>query len=183
MKLCPPLSKALVNTYRSDIDLFTSGETLSSQEGTTQGDPLAMVMYAIATVPLIERISNDDVRQSWYTDDAAAGGILFGLRRWWDDLAKIGPDYGYFPNANKTRLLVKDHLVAEATELFKDTGIHVCTEGTHYLGAAIGKANLLCETKLMHGCVKLKLCKRLLWTNLKLLMQPSLMESGADGTT
>jgi len=41
MKLCTPLSKAIVNTYRSDIDLFTSGETLSSQEGTTQGDPLA----------------------------------------------------------------------------------------------------------------------------------------------
>jgi len=39
--------------------------------------------------------------------------------------------------------VVKDHLVAEATELFKDTGIHVCTEGTHYLGAAIGKASFL----------------------------------------
>ena len=65
MKLCPPLSRALVNTYRSDIDLFISGETLSSQEGTTQGDPLAMVLYAIATVPLIKRISNDDVKQSW----------------------------------------------------------------------------------------------------------------------
>ena len=67
MKLCPPLSRALVNTYRSDIDLFISGETLSSQKGTTQGDPLAMALYAIATVPLIERISNDDVKQSWYT--------------------------------------------------------------------------------------------------------------------
>jgi len=39
--------------------------------------------------------------------------------------------------------LVKDHLVAEATELFKDTGIHACTEGTRYLGAAIGKARFL----------------------------------------
>ena len=104
------------------VDLFISGETLPSQEGTTQGDLLAMAMYAIATVPLIERISNDDVKQSWYADDAAAGGILSGLRKWWDDLAKISPDYCYFPNAKKTHLLVKDHLVAEATEVFKDTG-------------------------------------------------------------
>jgi len=59
-------------------------------------------MYAIATVPLIQRISNNDVRQFWYADDAAAGGILSGLRRWWDDLVKIGPDYGYFPNTRKT---------------------------------------------------------------------------------
>ena len=125
MKLCPPLSKALVNTYRSDIDLYIGGETLLSQEGTTQGDPLAMAMYAIATVPLIKRISNSDVIQSWYADDAAAGGILPGLRKWWDDLVSTGPDYGYFPNAKKTLLLVKDHLVAEATELFNDTGIEV----------------------------------------------------------
>ena len=33
------------------------------------------------------------------------------------------------------------------------------------------------------GCVKLKTCQRLLWTNLMLLMQPSLTESGAVGTT
>ena len=111
-----------------------------SQEGTTQGDPLAMAMYAIA---LIERISNSDVKQSWYADDVAAGGILSGLRKWWDDLVSTGPDYGYFPNAKKTHLLVKDHLVAEATELFKDTGIQVCTEGIRYLGAAIGKTSFL----------------------------------------
>ena len=54
------------------------------------------------------------------------------------------------------------------------------------LDAAYGRpgfCNLLCETKLMRGCVKLKPCQRLLWTNLKLLMQHSSMESGADGTT
>ena len=56
-----------------------------------------MAMYTIAMVPLI---SNNDVKQSWYADATAAGGILSGLRKWWDDLAKIGPDYGYFPNAN-----------------------------------------------------------------------------------
>ena len=51
--LCPPLSKVLSNTYREDICLFIDGETISSQEGTTQGDPLAMAMYAIAVNPLI----------------------------------------------------------------------------------------------------------------------------------
>ena len=42
--LCPSLAKVLINTYREDIKLFVDGETLLSQEGTTQGDPLAMAM-------------------------------------------------------------------------------------------------------------------------------------------
>ena len=149
-----------------------------------------MAMYAIAMVPLINRISNNDEKQSWFADDAAVERILSGLRKWWDDLVKIGPDYGYFPNAKKkkTHLLVTDHMIAEATEVFKDTGIHVCTEGTHYLGAAIGKASFFLQSFVrdkvdacMHGYVKP--CQKLLWTNLRLLMQPSLMESGAVGTT
>ena len=43
-QLCPALSKILVNTYREDVQLFIDGEVLLSQEGTTQGDPLAMAM-------------------------------------------------------------------------------------------------------------------------------------------
>ena len=43
--------------------------------------------------------------------------------KWWGDLAKIGPDYVYFPNAKKTDLLVNVnynyHMVAEATELLR----------------------------------------------------------------
>ena len=66
-----------------------------------------MAMYTIATLPLIKRISNDNVKQSWYADAAAAEGILSGLRKWWDDFAEIGPDYGYFYNAKKTHLWLK----------------------------------------------------------------------------
>ena len=60
------------------------------------GDPLAMGMYAIATVPLIKRISNDDVKQSWYTDDTAAGGILSGLRSGGMTLQKSAQTMGTF---------------------------------------------------------------------------------------
>ena len=138
MKRCPPLSRALINTYRSNIDLYINGESLLSQEGTTQGDPLAMAMYAVATVPLIEKIANDGVKQTWYADDAAAGGDLVNIKKWWDDLQRLGPDYGYIPNPRKTQLLVKDHLLDAASDLFRETGITVCSEGTRYLGAAIG---------------------------------------------
>ena len=48
----PTLSKVLTNTYREDVHLFIDREVLLSQEGTTQGDPLAMAMYAISITPL-----------------------------------------------------------------------------------------------------------------------------------
>jgi hypothetical protein len=44
--LCQTLSKVLTNTYREHIPLFIDGEVIYSQEGTTQGDLLAMAMYA-----------------------------------------------------------------------------------------------------------------------------------------
>ena len=44
-RLCPPLATILINTYRAPTELFVDGDTLLSQEGTTQGDPLAMLMY------------------------------------------------------------------------------------------------------------------------------------------
>ena len=46
--LCPLSAKIVVNTYRNNVPLFIDGEVIPSQEGTTQGDPLAMCIYAIA---------------------------------------------------------------------------------------------------------------------------------------
>ena len=55
-RLCGPLATILINTYREPTELFADGEVFFSREGTTQGDPLAMAMYAIATVPLINKL-------------------------------------------------------------------------------------------------------------------------------
>ena len=99
--LCPSITTTLINTYRDPTDLFIDCSSLLSQEGTTQGDPLAMAMYAVATIPLIRRLP-DDVQHVWYADDASATGGLSNLRAWWDELLSLGPAYGYHPNAQKT---------------------------------------------------------------------------------
>ena len=80
---CPSIAKVLINTYRADTQLFVDGETILSQEGTTQGDPLTMAMYAISTLPLIQHLTHS-VQQVWYADDATAGGELHSLRHWWN---------------------------------------------------------------------------------------------------
>ena len=46
-----------------------------------QGDPLAMPMYALATIPLIDELSGtQDITQVWYADDASAAGSLSSIR-------------------------------------------------------------------------------------------------------
>ena len=52
----------LINSYRDSTELFVNGDVLLSREGTTQGDPLAMSMYAIATVPLIRSLDRSVTR-------------------------------------------------------------------------------------------------------------------------
>ena len=100
--LCPSLAQLTINTYRQPANLHVAEEVISSEEGTTQGGPIAMVMYAIALIPLMESLATEGAVQAWYADDSGAGGRLKSLHKWWDRLAEKGPQYGYFPNPTKS---------------------------------------------------------------------------------
>ena len=96
-------------------------------EGTTQGDPLAMAMYALAITPLVDQLRAccPEVQQAWYADDATGASTCRGLRLWWNELASSGPSFGYYPNASKTYLVVKEEYEASAKEAFAATDVHV----------------------------------------------------------
>ena len=142
---CPAMSHIFINTYRSGIELFVGGETLLSLEGTTQGDPLAMAMYAIASMPLIHHVSTTNANQAWYADDASAAGKLTALRQWWDKLESSGPAFGYVVNPSKTWLLVKPDLLEEGQIAFANTDVQVTTTGTRYLGSVLGTHSFIEE--------------------------------------
>ena len=81
---------------------ITGGEELISAEGTTQGDPLSMSLYAINLQPLITRLHvSSAAKQYWFADDATRSGSMQDMRKWWDELSESGPPLGYFPNANQ----------------------------------------------------------------------------------
>ena len=100
----------LINTYRSDVRMFIQGKTNVSSEGMTQGDPLAMSMYALVTLPLINYLAQSAISQwrlynyTWYADDASAAGCLQALREWWDTLVclmgifQMPPKHGFSLN-------------------------------------------------------------------------------------
>ena len=123
--ICPALATVVTNLYREDSNLFIDGETLLSREGVTQGDPLAMAIYAVAIMPLIWRLQegSEERHQVWFADDASANGALNSLRSWWDGIVEVGPIYGYYANPLKTVLIVKKEKFDEAQALFDGSGV------------------------------------------------------------
>ena len=85
------LALSNLHTYRDGIDLFTGGQVMSSNEGTAQGDPLEMIRYALATMPLIQSLRSNEVVQAWHADDASAIGEVSDLFTWWKSLLIEGP--------------------------------------------------------------------------------------------
>eukprot|EP00957_Ditylum_brightwellii_P061972 4703130-Ditylum_brightwellii.AAC.1 len=59
-----------------------------SKEGVTQGDPLAMILYALAVLPLIlllEELISDlgditEQLQKWFADDSALGSFFTTIK-------------------------------------------------------------------------------------------------------
>ena len=92
LHLCPSIGHVVFNTYHDNVSLFIGGETIYSLEGTTQGDPLAMAMYALGVTPLIQQMGHiNSTRQIWYVDDSTTCGSVEGLLSWWNALIDIGP--------------------------------------------------------------------------------------------
>ena len=109
--LCPTLTTFVQNTYRQLAHLILSDRsTITSEEGTTQGDPTAMTMYALGLVALQEIISLKNTRAKYvaYADDLIEAGDIKALRKWWDNITQHGPPLGYKPNAAKPSLIVKN---------------------------------------------------------------------------
>ena len=103
-------------------------------------------MYALALLPLIEKINPDSsVVQTWYADDASAAGRIGKLRDWWNALVSQGPKFGYHANPLKTHLIVKERHRSTATTVFGDTQIKITSEGRPHLGAALGTTSSFSE--------------------------------------
>mmetsp|Transcript_9557 Transcript_9557/g.12507 ORF Transcript_9557/g.12507 Transcript_9557/m.12507 type:complete len:221 (-) Transcript_9557:779-1441(-) len=109
--LWPRCSRSLFNTYRGYARIYIPGsdEVLLSQEGTTQGDPLAMLMYGLGVYPLIMKLKDlEKFIQIWYADDSSCGGRIKAVREWMEKLIKLGPKYGYFPEPSKCIVVMKE---------------------------------------------------------------------------
>ena len=142
--LCSPMAIYIKNCYNAPSRLFVLGGTeILSSEGTTQGDPLAMPVYAIGITPLLDLIkpateSDTSMKHVAFADDLSGAGDLINVRRWWDNIVIYGPKLGCNPNAAKSWLIVKAETEEMAREIFRGTRIKITIEGRKYLGGFIG---------------------------------------------
>ncbi|XP_066914550.1 uncharacterized protein [Clytia hemisphaerica] len=141
--ICPEIATYVTNCYSSPARLFVvGGLEIKSQEGTTQGDPLGMAIYALGVTPMLNilliGIGNNHNRMVAFADDITAAGSLDALKKWWDHLLEIGPSYGYYPQPTKSWLIVKPDQLEQAQEKFAGTDIKITSDGERHLGAVIG---------------------------------------------
>ena len=134
--ICPAFAVIATNTYRKASPLFIDQQTIQSKEGTTQGDPLAMAIYAIVR-PLIDNVQNEAM-QIWYADDATASGKLSNLKEWWNKLSVSGQTLATSPMHRSSVVVTKPLHLEEATRIFAECKMTITTEGTKYLGTPIG---------------------------------------------
>lgn len=143
--ICPSIAIFVENCYNNPSRLFIlGGSEIKSSEGTIQGDPMAMLIYAIAIIPLILRAvakmesCKEIAKMVAFADVITGAGKIPGLKILWDFICKHGSDYGYFPQPEKTWLIVKPHLLDAAKKIFEATAVKITTEGQKHLGAKIG---------------------------------------------
>ena len=146
-ELCPSFYRYLHNTYQLSAKMIINDQEkvdhILSKEGSLQGDVTAMDMYATGTRPLLdilqEGVDSTLCQQAWYADDSSVAGKLREMKKWWDLLMITGPKFGYFPNASKTILILKDKESYDlAVELFGQSGMQITLSGERHLGAVIG---------------------------------------------
>ena len=145
--LWPKGARYAINCYRHSAQLVlrTPAEKaviLLSREGVTQGDPLSMVLYGVALLPLAKALRARDrlVVQPWYADDAAMWGKARRNARVLRALVDLGPSYGYFPEPEKSWHVCAKEDEAAARQAFEEEGfpdIHY-TEGYRYVGGYVG---------------------------------------------
>ena len=87
--VCLEIATNVYNCYATSARLFIfGGSELKSEEGTTQGDPIAMTVYALATIPLLlmvleitAQFPDNSVKMVGYADDFTAGGTVTSIKK------------------------------------------------------------------------------------------------------
>ena len=180
---CPIIATYVINCYHQNV---MGGTEIKSQEGTPQGDPAAMPVYVLATVPLLESVSTNDTKQAAYVDDLISAGQLQPQLNWWENLLKVAPTVGYYPKPSKSWLIVKAEKVELAQQIFKDTKINITSDGQRHQGAAIGSVgfrDVFVKEKVKDWVCQLIMLSKVATFILRLLIVRSRLEFVINLTT
>ena len=110
--LFPEIATYINNCYIKPSRLFiTDGKEISSKEGTTQDDPIAMGMYALGLMLLLALIisnNTENLIQVAFADDLTCVGKIHELIEWRKIVLHHCPYLGYYVNEWKSWLIMKE---------------------------------------------------------------------------
>jgi hypothetical protein len=112
-----------------------------SEEGLSQGDPLAMILYGVALLPLVEglRQAVPEATTPWFADDSAAIGKMTVCAKCLEYLSQHGLTYEYYIEPEKTHVICTQEEEPKAKAAFLSRGLVVnFLRGKWYLGGFIG---------------------------------------------
>ena len=80
-----------------------------------------MLIYAVGVLPFISHLKNPELhKQHWYANDSSCAASLLHIKEWFVRLLELGPSYGYFTEASKSIIFVKEQHLQEAKAIFFD---------------------------------------------------------------
>ena len=125
--------------------LIIGGSEFNSRVGTTQGDPAATAIYAIAIIPLLlilvdqaDKLPGIRTKSVTYADDFSGAGSITNLSHLWNTLTTLGLLFGYHLELTKCWLIVKPGMKDLALKKVENTSINIIEDGTHHLGVVLG---------------------------------------------
>ena len=132
--LWPKASRFKFNCYKHFFQLIIRNpnklaDTIQSQEGIQQGDPLAMLLYGISLTPLIKDLKTNPMisniipktLQPWYADDTTIVSTPQTTSILIKSLQQKGPSFGYYVQPEKS--------------------YHICTETQEPISRMIFQSN------------------------------------------
>ena len=143
--IVPRIRKVMYIIVIKHLILFiSSGKERQFNQGTAQGDLVAMGMYAIRVFPLIHwnktsNVINGRTKRLAFADDLTGAGKLQELRSWVDSIVSHGPNIGYYSKAYKSWLILKAQYSGEAIKIFEGTGATITVKGKRHLCVIFGR--------------------------------------------
>ena len=95
---------------------------IPSRAGITRCDLLVMLIYDGGLMPMVRQLKevHPHAVQPWYADDAGSADHFDEIEAFFKDLAKIGPDFGYFPGPSKGILIVRSRNLQSGRLFFNE---------------------------------------------------------------
>ena len=145
----PSIAAWMESWYGVQPILLLGDDTILSQSGVQQGDPLGPLGFALTLQPIIERIKEEVPGlkiNAWYLDDGTLCGSPSDLLEALKIVEEDGPARGLHLNHSKSHLYIPKDADTSLNTLPSD--ILTVREGFNLLGAPIGPTSY-CEAKMM----------------------------------